>query len=280
MNTPSDPQIFATHASKRKAPGSAALADLRQAFGLINVIAYMAVGDLRARYRRSVLGPFWITLGTAAGTVGLGLVWSELLKMDQAVFVPSLTAGLILWQLLSGCIQEATTTYWRQSAVLRNVSNVPLSMPPIQMVLKHLINFLHNVPVFIAVMLFFHIPVTAATALVLPCLLLLALNLFWMTLLLSMLGARFRDLEYVIGAAMPVLMFLSPVFYRPNYLPINEAFVWANPFSHLIELIRYPLLGAPPPDFVVLVNVLLCVIGGAFTLALFNAKHDRIAYWL
>lgn len=280
MNTPADPHFLVPHSVDRKPSGGVALADLRQALGLLHVIAYMAVGDLRSRYRRSVLGPFWITLGTAAGTVGLGMVWSELLKMDRAVFVPSLTAGLILWQLLSGCITEATTTYWRQSAVLRNVSSVPLSMPPIQMVLKHLINFLHNVPVFAAVMVFFHIPLTPATLLVLPCLLLLALNLFWITLLLSMLGARFRDLEYVIGAAMPVLMFLSPVFYRPDYLPFNQAFVWANPFSHFIELIRYPLLGSPPPDFVVLVNVLLCLIGGAFTLVLFNAKRDRIAYWL
>jgi len=280
MNIPSGPDVLTTPAARHRLPGGAALTDLRQALGLLHVIAYMALGDLRARYRRSVLGPLWITFGTAAGTVGLGMVWSELLKMDRAVFVPSLTAGLILWQLLSGCFTEATTTYWRQSAVLRNVSSVPLSMPPIQMVLKHLINFLHNVPVFIAVMLFFQIPVTAATALALPCLLLLALNLFWITLLLSMLGARFRDLEYVIGAAMPVLMFLSPVFYRPDYLPINQALVWANPFSHFIELIRYPLLGTAPPGFVVLVNVLLCVAGSAFTLALFNAKRDRIAYWL
>jgi len=279
MNTPTDAQFLPTHPARRKR-SSAVLADLRQALGLFHVIVYMAVGDLRSRYRRSVLGPLWITLGTAAGTVGLGLVWSELLKMDRAVFVPSLTAGLIMWQLLSGCITEATTTYWRQSALLRNVSGVPLSMPPIQMVLKHLINFLHNVPVFIVVALYFHVRVTPATALVLPCMMLLALNLFWITLLLSMLGARFRDLEYVIGAAMPVLMFLSPVFYRPDYLPFNQAFVWANPFSHFIELVRYPLLGAAPPDFVVLVNILMCVAGGAFTLLLFNAKHDRIAYWL
>ena len=80
-----------------------ALADLHRAARLLRVIAFMAAGDLRARYRRSVLGPFWMTLGTAIGTLGLGLVWSELLHMDQARFVPSLTTGLVMWQLLSGC---------------------------------------------------------------------------------------------------------------------------------------------------------------------------------
>jgi lipopolysaccharide transport system permease protein len=263
----------------RKVAAGPAFTDLQRAARLLHVIAFMAAGDLRARYRRSVLGPFWMTLGTAAGTVGLGLVWSELLRMDRTSFVPSLTAGLIMWQLLSGCITEGTTTYWRQAAVLRNLS-VPLSMPPIQMVLKHLINFLHNVPVFLGVMVILHVPVTRYSLLVLPCFVLLAANLLWITLVFGMLGARFRDFEYLVGAAMPVLMFLSPVFYRPNYLPFNGQFIWLNPFSHLIELMRYPMLGTMPPGFVVLTNLLLCVGGWALALCLFNAKHDRIAYWL
>lgn len=264
--------------ARRMAAGPA-FADLQRAARLLHVIAFMAAGDLRARYRRSVLGPFWMTLGTAAGTLGLGLVWSELLRMDRAGFVPALTAGLIMWQLLSGCITEATTTYWRQSAILRNL-NVPLSMPPMQMLLKHLINFLHNLPVFVAVVLIFHLPVGWPILLALPGLLLVAANLLWITLLLSMLGARFRDFEYVVGAAMPVLMFLSPVFYRPSYLPFNGRFVWLNPLSHLIEIVRYPLLGSRPPGFVVLATLLMAVAGWAATLWLFNAKRNRIAYWL
>lgn len=263
----------------RKALAGPGVADLRQAWQMLPVIAFLAASDLRVRYRRSVLGPFWMTLGTAAGTLGLGLVWSELLRMERATFVPSLTAGLILWQLLSGTMTDATTTYWRQAALIRNLS-MPLSMPPIQMVLKHLINFAHNLPVLLAVGLLFDVPVTRHTLLVLPCLLLLAANLLWITLLLSMLGARFRDLEYVLNAAMPVLMFLSPVFYRPDYLPFSAHFIWFNPFSHLIELIRYPLLGTAPPGFVVLTNVLLCLGGWMATLWLFNAKRNRIAYWL
>jgi len=263
----------------RAIAGGPALSDLGRALRLLHVIAFMAAGDLRARYRRSVLGPFWMTLGTAAGTLGLGLVWSELLHMDRAAFVPSLTAGLIMWQLLSGCISEATTTYWRHSAILRNLS-VPLSMPPIQTVLKHLINFLHNVPVLVAVLLMFRLPAGWATLLAVPCLALAALNLLWISLLLSMLGARFRDLEYVVGAALPLLMFLSPVFYRPSYLPFHGHLVWFNPLSHLIEVVRYPLLGTPPPGFVVLTTVLLALGGWAVTLWLFNAKRNRIAYWL
>jgi rhamnopyranosyl-N-acetylglucosaminyl-diphospho-decaprenol beta-1,3/1,4-galactofuranosyltransferase len=259
----------------RKVAAGPAFTDLQRAARLLHVIAFMAAGDLRARYRRSVLGPFWMTLGTAAGTVGLGLVWSELLRMDRASFVPSLTAGLIMWQLLSGCLTESTTTYWRQSAILRNLS-VPLSMPPIQMLLKHLINFLHNLPVFLAVLLVFRLPVGWATLLAVPGLLLVAANLLWITLLFAMLGARFRDFEYVVGAAMPVLMFLSPVFYRPSYVVDNASDAAGG--SGLAQLPPAEGTGAEP---VVLRSETNLGGAGGFALGLaraFVAGHDWI--WL
>jgi len=253
--------------------------DMARAFRAFPLIAYLAWSDLQARYRRTVLGPFWLTLGTALGTAGLGLVWSELFKLDRAVFVPALTAGLIMWQLLSGCTTEATTTFWRQAGMIRNVQ-MPLAVYPIQMVVKHALNFLHVLPVFVVVALVFDVPVNANTWLVLPCLALILANLLWITTLMSMLGARFRDLEYLLVAGMPILMFLSPVFYRPSYLPITGRLVWLNPFSHFIELVRYPLLGTVPPGFVVATNLAMLAVGGAVTFGLFQRKRGRIAYWV
>lgn len=255
------------------------ISDIAAALRQAPLIFFLAWGDLQARYRRSVLGPFWLTLGTAAGTAGLGLIWSELFKLDRAVFVPALTSGLIMWQLLSGCITEATTTYWRQASLIRNV-RMPLSLYPLQMVVKHAINFLHVLPVFVVVAVVFDVPVNHNTLLALPCLLLTFGNLLWITLLFSMLGTRFRDLEYLLVAGMPILMFLSPVFYRPAYLPIMGQLMWFNPFSHLIELVRYPLLGSVPPGFVIVTNLGLFVCGWLLTLWIFIRKRDRIAYWV
>jgi ABC-type polysaccharide/polyol phosphate export permease len=271
--------LHAMNSDKKKSGLISALSDLQGALKLLPVIMFMTKGDLKARYRRSALGPFWLTLGTAAGTLGLGLVWSELFRIDRATFVPALTAGLIMWQFLSGCLTDATTTYWRQASIIRNL-NLPLSMHPLQMVIKHVINLAHNLPVFVIVAIWFQVRVNENTLLFIPCLMLVLGNLLWLTMLLSMLGARFRDLEYLIGAAMPILMFLSPVFYRPDYLPLTGHLVWFNPFSHFIELVRYPLLGGIPPAFVVITNILFLILGWGATLLLFSAKRTRIAYWV
>ncbi len=259
-----------------KYPG---LADVVKTSHCFRIVLFLAFSDVKARYKRSVLGPFWLTLGTAVGSAGLGLLWSELLRMDAKTFVPSLTAGLILWQFIAGVVSESSVLFSRQASIIRNL-NLPLSIHPAQLLLRHLINLVHNIPVFFLVTFVLGHPLSIEAWLALPGLVLVALNLLWLALLIGLLGARFRDLEYLIAMVMPLLMFISPVFYRPNYLPFSEQLIWFNPFSHFIEIIRYPLFGLAPPDFIIVTLISMLVVGWTFTLWLFNQKRHRIAFWV
>lgn len=256
-----------------------ALNDIVQSFKKFRLINYMAVSDLRARYKRSVLGPLWLTLSTVVGAAGLGFLWSELMKIDRASFVPSLTAGLIMWYFISGVIVESSTVFNRQANIIRNI-NLPLSIYPAQLIFRQLINLAHTAPVFLVVALVLDFPLTSTALLAIPGVILLTLNLLWISLLIGLLGARFRDLEHLITSVMPMLMLISPVFYRPNFLPFSETIIWMNPFSHFIEIVRYPLLGSAPPMFVILANLGILIGGTLFTLWFFNRKHHRVSFWL
>lgn len=256
------------------------LADLLQTCGLPRLIFYMAWSDTRARYKRSVLGPFWITLSTAIGVVGLGFVWSSLFKMDPASYVPLLTIGLILWQFISGCITESTTVFNRQSGIIRNV-NLPLSLYPAHLILRQVITLLHNVPLFFIVSLGLGQPITLGAIWAIPCFMLVIANLYWISLMVGILGARFRDLEYFIPTIMPLVMFFTPVLYRPDALPgFLARFMWANPLGDMIEIIRFPLLGQGVPLLLLAMNVGMLIVGGGLTLMLFNAKRNRIVFWV
>ncbi len=239
----------------------------------------MTLSDLRARYRRSVLGPFWLTLGTSLGAVALSFIWSELMHKTMLEFLPTLAAGLILWQFISGVLGEASTLFIRQALLIRNL-NMPLSIYPIQLMLRHLLNLMHYLPVFLIIALIVSLPLNANTLMVLPGLLLVTLNLLWLSWLIGLLGARFRDLEYLITMTMPLLMVLSPVFYRPAFLKESEAYIWFNPISHLIEIVRCPLLGEPIPLFVLITNLSMLLVGGTTTLMLFHRLRRYIAFWV
>lgn len=256
-----------------------ALVDLKRAFALRRVIVYMAMSDLKARYKRSVLGPFWLTISTAIGSAGLGFLWSELMKLEMRTFVPMLTVGLILWQFISGTITEATSQISRQATIIRNI-DLPLSIYPAQLLLRQFINLLHNMPVFVVVALVLGVEFNTNVWLVIPAIFVVSMNLLWIALIVSLLGARFRDLEYFIGSVMPLLMFLSPVFYRPDYLPFSANIIWINPISHLIEIVRYPLLGNTPPSFLIATNIGMLVIGWTVALWFFNRKCNRVAFWV
>jgi ABC-type polysaccharide/polyol phosphate export permease len=258
---------------------SLAITDIFQAIQRWQLVIFIGLSNVKARYRRSVLGPLWLTLGTVVGAAGLGFLWSELLKVPRHEFVPSLTAGLIIWQFVSGVIMEGVYGFSRQAATIKNTSQ-PYFIHPMQVVLQQFVNFLHNIPVFFLVAWLLDVSFNLNMLWVLPCLILLILNLLWLALLLGILGARFRDIEFIINMVMPLLLFTSPVFYRPNYLPFSEDIMWFNPFSHLIELIRHPLLGSPPPDFVVLTNLAFLVVGWTLAVWLFNRKYNSLAFWL
>lgn len=255
------------------------VSDLIKGLRFFHSALYLAWSDTLARYRRSVLGPFWLTLGTAIGVVGLGWLWSSLLKIDRASFIPSLTAGLIIWQLLASCITEGTGIFVRQSSLIRNLQ-LPYSIHPLQLLFRHLINFAHNLLIYVIVALIFSVPISWPTLLVIPGMLLVSLNLLWMMLLLAMLGARFRDLEFAVASLIPLLFFVSPVLYRPGYLSGSAGVIWANPVSYLIEVLREPLLGNTPSGFAYIIVTGLLVLGWLFTLRLFNTRYNRIAFWV
>lgn len=258
----------------------AGIRDIARTFSRPGLIFFMAWSDVRARYKRSVLGPLWITLSTAIGVVGLGFVWSALFHLERRTYIPMLTVGLILWQFISGTITESSSVFIRQAGLIKNL-DLPISLHAAQLVLRQFINFSHNIPLYFIVVLVLGSPLTLNCLWAIPALALLILNLFWIVLLIGILGTRFRDLEYLIATTMPLLMFFSPVMYSPDNLPPTTGkFIWFNPLAHLIELVRYPLLGKAPPDFIILSNIALLLIGGTITLFAFNKKRNRIALWV
>lgn len=258
---------------------SPGIADLSRMIKNPALLFFMAWSDVRARYKRSVLGPFWITLSTAIGVVGLGFIWSELFHMDRKSYVPMLSVGLILWQFISGSITEATSVFTRQANLIRNL-DLPISFHPAQLLLRQIINLAHNIPLFFLVLLVLGVPFSPVMFLAVPCLLLVFANLFWMVLLVGLFGARFRDLEYLINMMMPLVMFFTPVMYRASALPFSGKIIMLNPFAHMIELMRYPLLGELPPHGIVIANFALLLFGGCFTLYMFQKKRDRVAMWV
>jgi lipopolysaccharide transport system permease protein len=256
-----------------------AFADLLDGARLYELWNRLALHDIRQRFRRSVLGPFWLTLSMGVMIGALGLVFSTVFHQDVAKTLPYISTGIIFWGLLTGCINDGTTVFILAESYIRNLP-MPLSVHFYRMMARNLIIWGFNMAIYLVVLVYFG-PMPGWDALMfIPGFILFLINAAWVSLAVGVLSTRYRDVPQVIANVLQVIFFLTPIFWSPATLPDRPAFVLFNPFYHLIEIVRAPLLGEVAP----LMSWGLClgmmVAGLGFTSWLYRRAHARIAYWV
>src|SRR5262245_13485427 len=98
------------HISAEAVPEQA-IADILNGARLYELWIRFAVHDIRQRFRRSVLGPFWLTLSMGMMVATLGFLFSTVFQQDVAKLLPFIATGLIFWGLLTSCINEGATVF-------------------------------------------------------------------------------------------------------------------------------------------------------------------------
>lgn len=237
--------------------------------------------DIRQRYRRSSFGPFWLTISMGVLIGALGLVFGNLFGTPMKEFLPFLTIGLILWTLISTALNEGCTGFTAAEAMIKQIS-LPLFTHILRVLWRNLIIFAHNLVIYPLVLIVFWVPLPATALLAIVGLVLLMINLSWMALLLGMFCTRYRDVPQIIANLLQVFFYLTPIIWMPNLLPKRASILLlnANPFFHLIEIVRAPLLGSLPSALNWQVGIVLAVAGWIFTILFYGRFRSRIAYWL
>lgn len=245
----------------------------------VGVAFWLSLSDTRARYKRSVLGPLWITIATGVGTIGLGFIWGALLRQNAESIIPQLTYGIVLWQFMSSCITEAPQAYQQLGGIIKNQRH-PIYMYPLLVIFKNIINLFHNAIIVCVVELYFGtFSYNSLPSLIIGTALML-LNIFWIVSIISILGTRYRDVSPLITTCMPIIVFITPVIYRPVQLGELGFLMWLNPFTYLITIIRDPLLGEVVSGTVYLGAVAMGLVGMVVTALVFRVYGRRVPFWV
>lgn len=239
----------------------------------------MANQDISLRYRRSLLGPFWISLAMGSLVLGLGLLYSQIFHQPFKEYVSFIAAGLLAWQFLSGMVLDSTNVVMEAEPHLRALP-LPLPLFAARMVLRNLIIFGHNLVVVMLMLLYFQHSVSFVTLLAVLGVALYAIAGFAVALILGPLSARFRDIPQVIANVVQLAFFLTPIFWKAGQLRPNNPAIAFNPFFHFVQLVRQPLLGIAPSltnwMVAILITVLLLVC--AFLTLAYTRR--KIFLWL
>jgi homopolymeric O-antigen transport system permease protein len=235
--------------------------------------------DIRQRYRRSTLGPFWLTISMGAMVGGIGLLYAGIFHQKVADYLPSMALGVIIWGLLAGLVNENCSAFIEAEAIIKQVK-LPLSVHIYRVVWRNLIIFAHNFVIFIIVAVIFKIWPGWAGLFALPALALVCVNGVWIGILLGLVSARFRDVPQIVASVMQIAFFLTPIIWKPASLPGHGWILKLNPFLYFLDLLRAPLLGQLPAVSTWLAALAVTLCGWALALFMYRIYRRRIAYWM
>jgi lipopolysaccharide transport system permease protein len=244
-------------------------------------IALLVEVDLRKAFRRNLLGPLWNSVALVVAVTLLGLFFGTILKKDLIGFAPyvgSLAIGLIVWDFLSGSVNQCCALFSRWMPVLRH-SPLPFHLVP-------LARLAHNLPLFVLNLVLFLVgqalfldsrPDVAA---VLAGFVLVVANVGWMAVLGATLAARYRDFGQMASGALHVVFLLTPVVWVEHFLGRYQYLLAFNPFYYPLVVLRQPLLGEPVAVGYWVGAAAMAVAGTAAAAAAVGYGRRRLPFWI
>jgi lipopolysaccharide transport system permease protein len=258
---------------------SRALTDVGSGLRLWRLWMLLGWNDILQRYRRSLLGPFWLTASMAIMVVSLGFLYAALFKIPIREFLPFLCVGLLVWNFMSSFLLEGGALFIGSESYIKQV-RLPYSVYVFRSSWSKLIIFAHNFIIYFGVLIYFGIWPGLGALLAIPGLLLVTINGTLLSLLIGMVSARFRDIPQLIGSLVQIVFFVTPIMWKPELLQQRAYIANLNPFFQMIELVRAPLLGSVPSLNTYASALAITLINFAVVGIFFVRFRSRIAYWV
>jgi lipopolysaccharide transport system permease protein len=145
---------------------------------------------------------------------------------------------------------------------------------------RWLIIFGHHVLAAVAVLTYLGQFRPVAIVLTLVMLPVFAFAFGWMSVVIAIVGARFRDIPPMVANVMQVAFFVTPIMFMPDMVKDLAVYLELNPFTQLIALIREPMLGRLPSAFTFGYSAVFGTIGWILAAQLYRRARPRVAYWL
>jgi len=235
--------------------------------------------DIRQRYRRSVLGPFWITISMAVFISVLGLIYSKIFSIEIKTYLPFLTAGYVIWGFISQTINESSGAFQEGDRIIKQI-RLPYGLYVFRVVWRNIIIFAHTIVIFVPVALVFNVRPGAMIILAVPGFILLCLNLIWISAALAVIATRYRDIVQVVATAVQIALFATPIMWPISTLGESTWIANINPLYHFIDLVRGPLIGQLPALHSWAISTAIACIGSLIAVVLLRRASQRLVFWL
>ncbi|MDE1330745.1 ABC transporter permease [Vibrio aestuarianus] len=241
---------------------------------------FLSKQDLNSQFRRSKLGSLWLVINQLSFAFGAGLIWATVFGLDPIEFIPFIATGFAVWAYVAACFVEGCAAFNISQGYIKQV-NMPLPIYTMRIVTANIIRLLIGLIVAFLVVTIFGSFDLSGFIFIIPGLVLVTTCGFFISLTLSYVGAKYKDLQHGLSNLFQLLFVLTPVIYPPEMLIKKGLWfaVYFNPLSAFIQVIRVPLVEgklAHSVDYLVLVVTLITFIFLSYFAE--NRLKHKVAY--
>ena len=219
-----------------------------------NLIKQLVITDLKMRYQNSVLGYVWTLLKPLFMFGVLFVVFTQIFKVGKAVpyFAAYLLLGLVVWTFFVEATVSGMHSILQRGDMIRKITISKFAIV-LSANISALINFLFNLCVVIAAMVLLSVPLRWEMLFMLPLIALLFVTTLGISLLLSTLFVKFRDMSHVWDVVVQTLFYATPILYTLDIVPRNIQLVqFLSPVTNIIQFMRWSFI---TPDTPTIANV-------------------------
>ena len=236
--------------------------------------------EIRQRYARSKLGPFWLTISMGVMATTLGLLYGVLFGQNLSTYLPMISIGIVMWGLFSGVVNDGCTAFISGAGYIKQIRS-PKYVFIFQITWRNTVVWMHNFIIVLIVLAIFGVKSWTSIWLFIPGVTLFTLNAMWMASFAGVVAARFRDFPQIVASLLQVAFYVSPILFHGEMLSKDHKWVIEyNPLAYLIDIVRQPLLGAFPAPSAWIIAILMALFGWSLALLFTGRYAKRIPYWI
>ena len=227
--------------------------NLKEVWQYRDLLMLFVKRDVVTVYKQTILGPLWYLIQPLFTSITFTIIFNKVAGIETGTVPPFLfnLAGIMVWNYFTACLTGTSDTFRSNAAIFGKVY-FPRLIMPISTVISNLLKFGIQLMIFVAFYIFYYYQGAAisldGSLLFFPLLIaLMGILGLGLGMLISSLVTKYRDLSYLIGFGVQLLMYLSAVMYPmaliQNKMPDYAWLVHYNPLAYIIETTRYMLLG-------------------------------------
>jgi lipopolysaccharide transport system permease protein len=258
--------------------------NLRELFHYKDLLFRFVRRDIIASYQQTILGPIWVFLQPLFSTFVYFIIFSRVAKISTDGIPPFLfyLPGTIIWSYFADCV-NATMNTFQINAYIFNKVYFPRIIVPLSTILFHSFRISIQLLLFLVVCSVYAVkgnPVHLSWQVLLVPVLIILTACFALGggLIISVLTAKYRDLDNMTQFLLRLFMFAAPVVYPASLIPLKYKFIfWLNPLTPVIEIFRSSFFKPHPlPIPYLLLSFLTTFIILTTGIVLFNKREIQI----